>query len=298
VIIPPILKQNSQVRIVSTARSIADFQLHAAIKTMESWGYRVSLGDNLFLVKNQFAGDEKARIFDLQQAINDVNVDAILFARGGYGTVKIIDEIDFKPLKENPKWFIGYSDITVLHNHLHENDKIASLHASMPINFDKNTPEALNSIKNCLSGVENSIEIQSNPQNIKGNASGMLVGGNLSILYSLLGSNSDINTAGKILFIEDLDEYLYHLDRMMINMKRNHKLKDLKGLIVGGFSDMRDNEVPFGKNATEIILDAVKEYDFPVIFDFPAGHLDDNRAIILGKNCEIQVSADKATFIQ
>jgi len=212
----------------------------------------VSLGDNLFLVKNQFAGDEKARIFDLQQAINDVNVDAILFARGGYGTVKIIDEIDFKPLKENPKWFIGYSDITVLHNHLHENDKIASLHASMPINFDKNTPEALNSIKNCLSGGENSIEIQSNPQNIKGNASGMLVGGNLSILYSLLGSNSDINTAGKILFIEDLDEYLYHLDRMMINMKRNHKLKDLKGL----------------------------------------------RAIILGKNCEIQVSADKATFIQ
>jgi len=297
-ILPAPLASNSHIRIVSTARFIVDNQLLYTKSLLQSWGFSVSFGDHLFKQENQFAGTEKERVLDLQNAIDDVNVEAILFARGGYGTVKIIDHIDFSSLKNNPKWFIGYSDVTVLHSHLHQNQKLATLHASMPVNFEKNTQKSLDSIRNCLKGLKINIEFESSTENKAGNAEGILIGGNLSIIYSLLGSKSDIDTSGKVLFIEDLDEYLYHVDRMMVNINRNGKLKDLAGLIVGGFSDMRDNEIPFGKTAHEIILDSVKNYNFPVIFDFPAGHIDDNRAIILGKSCKITDSNGTVTFIQ
>ena len=297
-ILPANIEQNSHVRIVSTARFVVDNQLLYGVELLKSWGLKVSVGKHLFKQENQFAGSEIDRIYDLQTAIDDVDVDVILLARGGYGTVKIIDHVNFESLLRNPKWIIGYSDVTVLHSHLHENYKLATLHASMPVNFEKNTKKSLESIKNSLWGAKNTIEFESNPKNKSGKAEGILVGGNLSILYSLLGSKSDVRTDGKVLFIEDLDEYLYHIDRMMVNMDRNGKLKNLAGLIVGGFSDMRDNEIPFGKSAHEIILDSVKDYDFPVIFDFPAGHIDDNRAIILGKNCSFSDTEGKTTFIQ
>ncbi|MGY8987500.1 MAG: S66 peptidase family protein [Flavobacteriales bacterium] len=288
-IIPKTLKKGDKVSIISTARKITIQELIPSIKILQSWGLEVVFGENLFKENNQFSGTKKQRVEDLQNAINDNSISAILCARGGYGTVQIIDDINFSNLKKNPKWIIGYSDVTVLHSHLH-NFGIATLHASMPIDFVKNTEESLNSLKNILFKGENTIEYNSQKINNIGNVNSEIVGGNLSILYSLIGSDSDINTNGKILFIEDLDEYLYHIDRMMINLKRNGKFENLAALIVGGMSDMNDNEISFGKSVIEIISECVAEYNYPVCFNFPVGHLDDNRTIILGQQSELIIS--------
>ena len=288
-IIPKTLKKGDKVSVISTARKITMQELIPSIKILQSWGLEVVFGENLFKENNQFSGTKKQRVEDLQNAINDNSISAILCARGGYGTVQIIDDINFSNLKKNPKWIIGYSDVTVLHSHLH-NFGIATLHASMPIDFVKNTEESLNSLKNILFKGKNTIEYNSQKINNIGNVNSEIVGGNLSILYSLIGSDSDINTNGKILFIEDLDEYLYHIDRMMINLKRNGKFENLAALIVGGMSDMNDNEISFGKSVIEIISECVAEYNYPVCFNFPVGHLDDNRTIILGQQSELIIS--------
>ena len=264
-------------------------ELDPAIKTIEIWGLKVKLGPNLFEAYDQFSGTLEQRSIDLQNMIDDDSIKAILCARGGYGTDQIIDNIDFSKLKNNPKWIVGYSDVTVLHSHLNKLG-IASLHATMPINFKTNAKESLASLKNGLFGNENNILCGPHPFNKFGKVEAEVVGGNLSILYSLLGSNSDVDTDGKILFIEDLDEYLYHIDRMMMNLKRNGKLKNLKALIIGGMSDMNDNTIPFGKTAEEIILEYIKEFDFPVCFNFPAGHLDDNRTLVFGKECTLEIN--------
>mgnify|MGYP006427898017 CR=1 FL=1 len=278
-----------KIGIISTARKISLEELKPSIKLLEEWGLKVVFGKNLFEEDNQFSGTVTQRSSDLQSMIDDDSIKAILCARGGYGTVQIIDKVDFSHLIKNPKWIIGYSDVTVLHSHLHQLG-ITSLHATMPINFEKNTPKALESLKSALFGLGNLTEIDHHHFNRFGKVEGEIVGGNLSILYSLLGSDSDINTDGKILFIEDLDEYLYHIDRMMINLKRNGKLKNLKALIIGGMSDMNDNTIPFGKTAEEIILEYIKEFDFPVCFNFPAGHLDDNRTLVFGKECTLEIN--------
>ena len=288
-IIPKTLKKGDKVSIISTARKITIQELIPSIKILQSWGLEVVFGENLFKENNQFSGTKKQRVEDLQNAINDNSISAILCARGGYGTVQIIDDINFSNLQKNPRWIIGYSDVTVLHSHLH-NFGIATLHASMPIDFVKNTEESLNSLKNILFKGKNTIEYNSQKINNIGNVNSEIVGGNLSILYSLIGSDSDINTNGKILFIEDLDEYLYHIDRMMINLKRNGKFENLAALIVGGMSDMNDNEISFGKSVIEIISECVAEYNYPVCFNFPVGHLDDNRTIILGQQSELTIS--------
>ena len=278
-----------KIGIISTARKISLEELKPSIKLLEEWGLKVVFGKNLFEEDNQFSGTVTQRSSDLQSMIDDDSIKAILCARGGYGTVQIIDKVDFSHLIKNPKWIIGYSDVTVLHSHLHQLG-ITSLHATMPINFEKNTPKALESLKSALFGLGNLTEIDHHHFNRFGKVEGEIVGGNLSILYSLLGSDSDINTEGKILFIEDLDEYLYHVDRIMINLKRNGKLKNLKALIIGGMSDMNDNTIPFGKTAEEIILEYIKEFDFPVCFNFPAGHLDDNRTLVFGKECTLEIN--------
>jgi len=296
-IIPQKLQIGDKIGIISTARKITIEELTPAIKILESWGLKAVLGDNLFEVDNQFSGTVKQRTADLQGMIDDKSIKAILCARGGYGTVQIVDNIDFSNLKNNSKWIIGYSDVTVLHSHLH-NLGIASLHATMPINFEKNTKESLDSLKNSLFGNENSIECKAHPFNRFGKINAEIVGGNLSILYSLLGSDSDINTDGKILFIEDLDEYLYHIDRMLINLKRNGKFTKLKGLIVGGMSGMNDNDIPFGKTAEEIISEQTKGYDFPICFGFPAGHLDDNRCIRLGVKSVLEIYENGVSLSQ
>lgn len=292
---PKYLQKGDTVAIVSTARKISSDKIIHAIKLLEKWELNVIFGNTIGAEDHQFAGNDEARINDFQQMLNNPKIKAIWCARGGYGTVRIVDNLDFSTFKKHPKWIVGYSDITVLHSHIHSFG-IETLHATMPINIENNSKQSLETLKKSLFGKNLSYEIPSSEGNKPGNASGEIVGGNLSVLYSLLGSKSAIKTDGKILFMEDLDEYLYHIDRMCMNLKRNGYFNNLKGLIVGEMSDMHDNEIPFGKTAEEIIMECVSDYDFPVVFNFPAGHLDDNRALILGRKIELNVNPEKATL--
>ena len=289
---PSYLQKNDTVAIVSTARKISLEQIQPAIDLLKNWGLKVIVGETIGFEENQFAGNDLQRASDFQQLLDNPKVKAIWCARGGYGTVRIVDALDFSAFKKHPKWIVGYSDITVLHNHIH-NFGIETLHATMPLDVAKSTEETLTSLKKSLFGESLSYEIDSSKENKIGTNSGELIGGNLSILYSLLGSESSVITNGKILFIEDLDEYLYHIDRMLMNLKRNDFFDNLKGLIVGGMTDMHDNSIPFGKNAKEIILDVVSKYNFPVVFDFPAGHLKDNRSLIFGRKVNLEVDKNK-----
>lgn len=286
---PKKLQQNDTIAIVSTARKITIDEVQPAIKLLEKWGLNVVIGDTIGFEDNQFAGNDDQRTSDFQKMLDNPKIKAIWCARGGYGTVRIIDKLDFSEFQKHPKWIIGYSDVTVLHSHIH-NLGFKTLHATMPLDVTENTDDALNSLRKCLFGEAISYEIQSSKENKLGIASGELVGGNLSMLYSLLGSATSIKTDDKILFIEDLDEYLYHIDRMLMNLKRNGYFNNLKALIVGGMTTMHDNKIPFGKNAKEIILEHLSEYNFPVIFDFPAGHLEDNNALIFGSKITVEVN--------
>ena len=284
---PPFLKKGDKIGIVASARKISPEEIQPAIDIFKNWRLEVVLSKNLFNTDNQFSGTDNERAQDLQTMLDDPSVKAIISARGGYGTIRIIDKIDFTKFKQHPKWIIGYSDITVLHSHIH-NLGIETLHATMPINFKKNA-EATETLRKALFGEQLIYETESHQLNRKGNCEGELIGGNLSLIYALTGSVSDIDTKEKILFIEDLDEYLYHVDRMMINLKRSGKLSHLAGLIVGGLTDMKDNTIPFGKTAEEIILVAVKDYNFPVCFNFPTGHIDRNLSLFFGRKVQLKV---------
>lgn len=292
-VLPSYLKKGDTVAIIATARKVSKEEIQPAVAFFESYGLSVVFGKNLFESSNQYAGTDAQRTEDLQWALNDKTIKAIIIARGGYGSVRTIEQIDFTEFKKHPKWMVGYSDVTVLHNTIH-NIGVATLHATMPLNFTKNE-EATKSMVDALFGELIQIETEENYSNISGTAKGELVGGNLSLIYSLSGTPFDIDTTNKILFIEDLDEYLYHIDRMMMQLKLSGKLKGLKGLIVGGMTDMKDNAIPFGKFPEDIILDAVKEYNYPVCFDFPAGHIDRNLAMYFGREVELTVT-DSATL--
>lgn len=292
---PNYLKEGATVAIVSTARRISKKELIPAITILKKRGLKVVLGTSIGAEDHQFAGNDELRTSDFQTMLDHPEIDAIWCARGGYGTVRIIDQLDFSNFKNYPKWIIGYSDITVLHAHLHQLG-IETLHAQMPLFIETKSDATINSIKETLFGEKYEIIIPSEKNNINGIASGQLIGGNLSILYSLCGSPSALNTKGKILFIEDLDEYLYHIDRMLQNLKRNGMFDQLEGLIVGGMTQMHDNDIPFGKNAAEMILDICSEYDFPITFNFPAGHLEDNRALILGRKVDLMVNKNAVTL--
>lgn len=289
---PSTLQKGDKIALISTARKISLQELEPAIATLKLWGLEPVFGKNLFNANHQFAGTIEERIADLQEALDNPEIKAVLCVRGGYGTVQLIDSIDFSNFKKKPKWIIGYSDVTVLHNHINKNLGVSTLHATMPINFTTNTKEALESLKEVLFGALPIYTIEHHVLNRIGKTKGELVGGNLSIIYSLTGTSSQFDTKGKILFLEDLDEYLYHIDRMMMNLKRAGMLANLKGLIIGGMSDMKDNTVPFGKTAQEIIFDSVKEYTYPICFDFPAGHINDNRALMMGSEVDLLVGKE------
>lgn len=295
---PESLQPGDEIRIVSTARKIALKELQPAIDRLNGWGFKTTLGKNLFSENHQLSGTDAERAADFQDALNDSQVKAIVCARGGYGTVRILDRLDFSTFEQQPKWIAGYSDVTAMHNHIHRHFGICTLHSTMPINFSKNTSLALDSLRNALTGKNLNYTIPEHPHNRFGEAEGIITGGNLSMLYSLMGSPSQVNTDGKILFIEDLDEYLYHVDRMMVNLKRSGLLSNLKGLILGGLTDMNDNTIPFGKTAIEIVSEHVAEFDYPVCFGFPAGHLDDNRTLVLGANAKLAVGNTGASFMQ
>jgi len=286
---PVNLKQGDKVVILSTARKITEKEIEPAAIVLESWGLVVVYGANLYNEDDQFSGSTAQRTSDFQDALDDLAIKAIVCARGGYGTVKIIDALDFSKFVIQPKWIVGYSDVTVLHNHINQNLSIQTLHATMPINFKTNTPNSLESLRMALFGEVNDYEFEQHKLNRIGNCEGEVVGGNLSIVYSLTGTSSQIDTKGKILFLEDLDEYIYHIDRMMMNLDRAGILSGLSGLVIGGMSDMNDNTIAFGKTAKEIILETVANYNYPVCFDFPAGHIDDNRALIMGGNAVLNV---------
>ncbi len=270
-------------------------ELAPAISILEGWGYQVKLGQTVGGANHQFSGTDEERAADLQQLLDDPQIKAIICARGGYGTVRVVDRLDWTRFLLQPKWIVGYSDVTVLHAHLQQWG-IASLHASMPVNFPTNSPEALQSLQNALAGTPIAHTAAPHLLNRLGAADGTLVGGNLSVLYSISGSVSDIDTTGKILFLEDLDEYLYHIDRMMVQLDRAGKLETLSGLVIGGMDDMKDNTVPFGKDAYQIIHERVAQYGFPVCFGFPAGHNPDNRTLVMGAHHKLTVAKDSVTL--
>lgn len=297
---PRYLRSGDKVAIISTARKISEEEVQAAVDKFQSWGLEVIKGKFLHAQHHQFAGTEEQRAFDLQKTLNDSSIRAIFCARGGYGTIQIIDKIDWSSFRRNPKWIVGYSDITVLHSHINRNCGIETIHATMPINFSGNRIDnnSISSLYSALFKGKNSYEFPSHPFNREGIVQAPIVGGNLSILYSLLGSKSDVSTDNSILFLEDLDEYLYHIDRMMMNLERNSKFKHIKALLIGGMNDMNDNTIPYGQNAEEIIHQIASKYKFPIAFNFPAGHISDNRAIILGRDTVLEISKGSSSFFQ
>lgn len=296
--IPKSLSQGDTIGLICTARKIDLEEIQFAIQIIEERGYQVKIGNSVGAIHHQYAGDDELRRKDLQQMLDDPDVKAILVCRGGYGTVRIIDDIVYNRFIDNPKWIIGYSDVTALHSHLNHVMGISTLHATMPINFKENTKTSIQSLFSAIEGKQLRYKIDTHPLNQEGVANAQVVGGNLSILYSLLGTNTLLHASKRILFLEDLDEYLYHIDRMMIALKRAGKLNNLAGVIVGGMTQMNDNAIPYGKSAEEIISEYVRGYDIPVCFGFPAGHIDDNRAIKLGVTAELRVSSEGVSFIQ
>ncbi len=292
---PAYLKVGDTIAIVATAGIIKDKSpILKAKELAESWGLKVILGKNTFNQAHHFAGSDADRTNDLQLVLDNKNVKAIWCARGGYGTVRIIDKIDFTEFKKHPKWIIGYSDITVLHSHIH-NLGFETLHAilgtSLDFNEEKNKP-SIESFKKALFGEQLTYTVKESSYNKMGHVKGQLVGGNLSILQSLLGSKSSINTKDKILFIEEIGEYHYQIDRMLYALKRAGYFDNCKGLIIGGISKIRKNTTPWGQTIEALILDVTKEYNFPILFDFPAGHDIENNALILGRDIDLYVTKE------
>ena len=294
---PPPLQQGDRIALSAPARKISREELQIPIDIIEKAGYEVVFDERLFAADHQFAGSDSLRTSLLQEYLDDSSIKAVFFVRGGYGSLRLIDKLDFSQFVQSPKWLMGYSDITVIHARLQQLG-FESLHASMPINFKENTTEALLSLFSVLENKFKAITFESYPLNRFGQANAEVVGGNLSTLYSLLGSELFPETAGKILFLEDLDEYLYHIDRMMLALKRAGKLANLAGLMIGGMTDMNDNRIPFGKTAIEIIAEHTDEYVYPRCFNFPAGHIHDNRALVLGRKSKLTIGVGKSELRQ
>jgi muramoyltetrapeptide carboxypeptidase len=290
-IIPPYLKPGDRIRIVSPAGKVQKDKILPGIELLMEEGFDIIIGKHVFDKQFQYAGTDQQRASDLKEAINDPVTKAILCARGGYGTVRTIERLDFSAILRNPKWLVGFSDVTILHSVLNKLG-IASIHGSMPGFFleNKKINRSFLSLIELISTGRSRNEIAGHLLNRKGTCIAELVGGNLSLLYSLQGTPWQLDTSGKILIIEDVGEYLYHLDRMMQNLKMAGQLRNLKGMVVGGFTEMKDNESPFGKTASEIILEAVSDYDFPVCFDFPVGHIPKNLAVMFGGQYQLDVS--------
>jgi len=293
---PPYLEKDDVIGIVCPSGYMPVEKASECIRVLnEEWGFRTKIGKTLGNEFNYFSGTDEERLNDFQQMLDDDEVKGILCARGGYSLSRIIDKINFKKFKKQPKWIIGYSDVTVLHSHLYSNHYISSIHAPMAAAFNDAgyINRFVQSLKNALEGKKLKYSCESHEFNKKGEAIGELAGGNLTLLAHLIGTDSDIKTRGRILFLEDIGEYLYNIDRMMYQLKRSGKLSKLAGLIIGGFIDNKDTERPFGQTAYEIIYDAVKEYDYPVCFGFSVGHGKENYALKIGVGYKLKVGKTK-----
>ncbi len=293
---PTHLKKGDTILILAPAGKITSKEsIQSGIDLAKKWGLKVVFGKHLFTINHTFAGTDEQRLSDLQNALDNPNIKAIWSARGGYGLVRIIDDLDFTEFIKHPKWIIGYSDVTILHNKLH-NLGYQTVHGQMPKTLDLSNSiqgESIISLKKTLFGEDLKYKLPTSERNRKGKSNGQLIGGNLSILYSMLGSETSLDMNGKILFIEDVGEALYHIDRMLISLKRAGYFKQCKGLIVGNFQLKKNEGNKFGKTLEDIVLDAVEGTDFPVVFNFPAGHVDDNRTLILGSEIELKVNDSK-----
>lgn len=290
---PPYLKKGDTIGITCPAGYMAAEKAQTCITVLQQWGYQVMVGKTLGSNSlNYFSASDEDRKDELQAMLDDKNINAVLCGRGGYGVGRIIDQLDFTRFKKNPKWLIGFSDITVLHSHIYSNLKIASLHAPMAAAFNDGeyNKEFIQSLRKAIAGKKAVYKTAAHALNKPGNVSGELVGGNLSLLAHLTGTPSDINTRNKILFIEDIGELIYSVDRMLYQLKRSGKLDKLAGLIVGGFTDMKDTERPFGKSVYEVINDIVAGYHFPVCYNFPVSHGKENYALKVGGSYELKIT--------
>ncbi|MDR3711378.1 MAG: LD-carboxypeptidase [Puia sp.] len=299
VTLPPALQPGDTIGLVCPAGYMSGDKARVCIEALHQWGYHVRVGTTLGSDSgNYFSGTDEQRLADLQQMLDDPAIKAILCGRGGYGVGRIIDRIDFSAFKKTPKWIIGFSDITVLHAHIYANYKIATLHAPMAAAFNDGgvSSEYIQSLRFALEGRKSKIHCDAHPFNRRGEVVGELVGGNLTLLAHLVGSRSDIKTRGRILFLEDIGEYLYNIDRMLYQLKRSGKLDRLGGLIVGGFTDLKDTERPFGEDVYEIIRDVVKEYDYPVCYGFPVSHGKENYALKSGAGHKLKVGKHRTTL--
>lgn len=281
-ITPSSISSGSKIALVAPARKVAEDDIAFAVEYIRQRGFVPIYDERLFLSYNQFAGNDEQRASVLQHYLDADDIDAIMCVRGGYGTVRIIDRLDFDKFMQKPKWIVGYSDVTVLHAKM-QSLGIESLHATMPINFQDNSKQALDTLFDALCGKEIKYDLPQQTLDILSKMKGEVVGGNISVLYSLLGSDIFPDVEGKVLFLEDLDEYLYHIDRMMMAFQRAGIFDKIGGLIIGGLTKMHDNAILFGMTAEEIISEKIKDKNIPTVFNFPAGHVNDNRAIILGR---------------
>jgi muramoyltetrapeptide carboxypeptidase len=295
---PPYLKAGDTVAIVAPSGILKsrEGEVQQAVALLKSWGLHTVVGKHIFSKANHFAGTDAERCEDFQKAMDDPKISAIWCARGGYGTVRILDKLDYTKFKENPKWIVGYSDITALHNQVH-NQGFQSLHALMCVSLKKDLKEieeTVETFKMALFGNPTDYVLEGSTYNRAGETEGLLVGGNLTMLHTMLGSDTSINTSGKILFIEEIGEYKYHIDRMLQSLKRAGYFENCKGVIVGNMTNLKKNTTLWGTSVEELILDALSDYDFPIAFNMPAGHEKDNRALVLGQKVELNVAKDKS----
>ncbi|MCG0017549.1 LD-carboxypeptidase [Winogradskyella sp. E313] len=298
---PPYLKAGDTVAIVAPSGILKNRieEINRSKDLLKSWGLNVVVGKHVFKQANHFAGTDEERCEDFQNALDDPKISAIWCARGGYGTVRILDKLDYTNFKKHPKWVVGYSDITALHNQIH-NEGYQSLHAMMGVSLTKDLTEikeTLETFKAALFGNPTNYTLEGSTYNKAGKVSAPIVGGNLTMLHTMLGSETSIDTSDKILFIEEIGEYKYHIDRMLQSLKRAGYFKNCKGVIVGDMTKLRKNTTLWGTSIEQLILDVLTDYDFPVAFNMPAGHEKDNRALILGKTVELIVDKDKSTII-
>ncbi len=300
-ITPPYLKAGDSVAILAPSGVLKnrDKEMQQAKDLLRSWGLHVAIGKHVYEDGQHFAGTDAQRAEDLQAALDNPNIKAIWCARGGYGTVRVLDHLDYTQFKQHPKWLVGYSDITALHNDIH-NLGVETMHAMMCTSLTDDLAEIENTVvsfKSALFGENMSYLIDGSEYNKTGKAFGQLVGGNLTLLHTMLGSRTSIDTAGKILFIEEIGEYKYHIDRMLQSLKRAGYFDNLQGVIVGDMSKIRKNTTPWGSSIEQLILDVFEDYDFPILFDFPAGHEDDNRALILGRTIQLEVGKAQSSVV-
>lgn len=300
IITPPALQTGDTIGIICPSGSMPLDNMQTCIQQLQNWGYRIRMGNTPGKSFNYFSGTDDERLNDLQKMLDDENIRCIFCARGGYGLSRIIDKINFEKFLQHPKWIVGYSDISILHAHLYQQYGVASLHAPMAAAFNGDgwQSEYVQSVRNALSGITYEYHCEAYKLNRAGTAKGTLLGGNLCLLAHLIGSQSSPDTRGAILFIEDVGEYIYNIDRFMLQLQRAGMLQQLAGLVVGSFTDMKDTVIPFGESVYDAIYDKVKDYNYPVCFKFPVGHAPENYALKHGLFHELQVSESYATLTQ